>query len=110
MTQIDIGQVTSLGLSTSAVRIDNIGYDMTTGYWTINVAFVINKPSRNTGNDKSTNIFETHNIAARTIVTGTEIAKEANLPEGVSASTLTGQELQTHVLTIATAKVLAALQ
>lgn len=110
MTQIDIGQTTSLGLSTSAVRIDNINYDMATGFWTINVAFIINKPLRNTEKDKTTNVFETYNIGARTVVTGTEIAKEANLPEGVSASTLTGQELQTHVLTIATAKVLKALQ
>lgn len=110
MTPINIGQTVSLGTSTSAVRVDNISYDMITGYWTINVIFVINKPARNTAKDKTTNIFETHNINARTVVTGDEIAKEANLPEGVSASTLTGQELQTHVLTIATAKVLAALQ
>lgn len=108
-TKIELGQVVNLGITASSVSINDIKYDMISGDWSINISFNIINPTRNSVNDNTIRWIERHILQNTIIVTGAEIASEANLPEGVAASTLSGQDLQAYVMSIATRKMLVSL-
>lgn len=105
---IPLSSSQSLGIETGAIEVNNINLASDdSGQWNIGVSFDVTVPAR--GEDSSVNVNELHQARARIQVTRTEIAASQGIDEADVRTTLTLDQTETIVTTIALGKLLAVM-
>lgn len=99
-----------LGVTTSSVVVSRINLKPdNSGDWNMGVDFAVESPSRNTSKDASISIIERHMLNATITVKRSEIATAAGVTEEEVRTSLTLNQVETLVTTVALAKLFPAV-
>ena len=104
---INLSEAQNIGVTADQIVVNNINLKSDdSGLWTIGLALVLTAPDRTPVEGITFN--ENHRMGFRVNVTRAEIATAAGIDEADVRSTLTLEQTETHVTTIAVGRILAA--
>lgn len=105
---ITLSSSQSLNVETDSIQVNNINLASDdSGTWNLGVRFNVTSPDR--GEDASVRVNEHHQLGGRVTVTRAEIAAAEGIAEEDVRGTLTLEQTETVVTTIALGKLLAVL-
>lgn len=103
---INLSEAQNIGVTADKIVVNNINLKSDdSGLWTVGLALVLTAPDRTPVEGLSLN--ESHRIGFRVTVSRAEIAAAAGIDEEDVRSTLTLEQTETYVTTIAVGRILA---